>query len=72
MVADRRPRREQATRSLSPAPGGDAKPVAVRVYEVAFPPGQPFFIDGNPELLGLRLVGTERFASSAICRRLGA
>jgi hypothetical protein len=34
------------------AGGGDAQPVAVRVYEGALPPGEPFLIDGNPELLG--------------------
>ena len=33
-------------------PGGDPQPVAVQVYESALPPGEPFFIDGNPELLG--------------------
>src|SRR4051794_41267530 len=34
------------------APGGNSQPVAVQVYESALPPGEPFFIDGNPELLG--------------------
>jgi hypothetical protein len=34
------------------APGGDPQPVAVQVYESALPPGEPFFIDRNPELLG--------------------
>ena len=34
------------------APGGDSQPVAVQVYETALPPGEPFLIDGNPELLG--------------------
>src|SRR5436190_15246244 len=30
----------------------DAKPVAVRVYEVALAPGEPIFVHGYPELLG--------------------
>src|SRR5204863_1375337 len=36
----------------SGAPGGDPEAVAVRVHERALPPGEPFLIDGNAELLG--------------------
>ena len=33
-------------------PGGDPKAVAIRVHESALPPGEPFFVDGDTELLG--------------------
>jgi hypothetical protein len=39
-------------RSWSGAPGGDAQPVAVRVYDIALASGEAFFIDRDPELLG--------------------
>ena len=35
----------------SGTPGGDAKSVAVRVHQVALPPGETLFIDWDPELL---------------------
>ena len=35
----------------SGAPGGDAQPVPIRVYEAALSAGEPFFIDRNPEVV---------------------
>lgn len=48
-------------RSWSGAQGGDAQPVAVRVFEGALAPSEPFFIDGNRELLrhGIYVVDIE-------------
>jgi hypothetical protein len=43
------------------AQGGDAQPVAVRVFEGALAPSEPFFIDANRELLrhGIYVVDIE-------------
>ena len=37
------------------ASGGDPQPVAVGIFESAFPPRETFFIDGNTELLRHRI-----------------
>ena len=32
--------------------GGDTKPIAVRIYQIALPTGEPLFIHGNSKLRG--------------------
>lgn len=47
-----RARERRLKRSLLGAPRRDPKPVAVRVHQIALPPGKSFLVDGDLELLG--------------------